>query len=71
MKQKTSTQQLMENEIKQLELNEQRKAREEADPEEVQEEKEAKEPPFRNLVTFEICGCWPWNFFLIPFLPPT
>ena len=50
MKQKTSNQQLMENEIKQLELNEQRRAREEAEASEVEEEKEVKEPPFRNLV---------------------
>jgi hypothetical protein len=36
----------------QLELNEQRKAREESEAGKEEEEKEPKDPPFRNLVIF-------------------
>ena len=51
LKSKTSSQQMMENEIKQLELDEQKRAREEEDSEEEEErERETREPPFRSLV---------------------
>ena len=50
-RQKSANQQIMENEIKLLELNEMKKAREESDYEEEVKEKETKDPPFRNLVT--------------------
>lgn len=54
MKRRSSSQQMMENEIKQLELNEKRKAKDESDLEEEETEKEVKEPPFRNLVSSRI-----------------